>query len=198
MKKGTEGYVLVYVLVVVVLLSLACTAICGFTLSGVRTQWNALENDRQRYAAEGVVEQAAARLLDEDLGVVKLAGSEFSTSTGARKDLADQYGALITQLADEIDGFTASVENNVWDEEAGTCTFETEITAEQDGRLVSAVLKVVLTVNESSYSVEVGEPDPETGVRPTEPRYQYQVTSAQLSYDDYQVQAAEPEGGGGL
>lgn len=198
MKKGTEGYVLIYVLVVVVLLSLACTAICGFALSGVRTQWNALENDRQRYAAEGVAEQAAARLLDEDLGVVKLAGSGFSTSTGAREDLADQYEALITQLADEIDGFTASVENNVWDEEAGTCTFETQITAEQDGQLVSAVLQVVLTVNESSYSVEVGEPDPETGVRPTEPRYQYQVTSAQLSYDDYQVQAAEPEGGGGL
>ena len=113
-----------------------------------------------------MAEQAAARLLDEDLGVVKLAGSGFSTSTGAREDLADQYEALITQLA--------------------------------DGQLVSAVLQVVLTVNESSYSVEVGEPDPETGVRPTEPRYQYQVTSAQLSYDDYQVQAAEPEGGGGL
>lgn len=195
MKKGTEGYVLIYVLVVFVLLGLACTAVCTFALNGLKTQRAALENDRQRYAAEGLVEQAVARLLDADLGVVKLTGSGFDTADEAR-------GALVIAYKDWIEDpensdLTVGSTTSSWDSENKNCTFETEIRAEKDGQQVSAVLSVTLAANVSSYSVNVGEPDPVTGVQPTETRYEYSVTSAELAYDSYQIQAADPEGGDG-
>lgn len=195
MKKGTEGYVLIYVLVVFILLGLACTTVCTFALNGLKTQRAALESDRQRYAAEGLVEQVSALLMDSSLGPAKLAGEGFTSSANAQADLVSKYTEMMDAL--DTEDLAVSVENNVWDDEADTCTFETKIQAEQEGQQVSAVLSVTLPVSIDSYSVDVGEPDPETGEQPTETRWKYSVTSASLSYDSYQVQAVEPEGGSG-
>lgn len=193
MKKGTEGYVLVYVLAVFVLLSLACTAVCTFALNGLKVQRAALESDQQRYAAEGLVEQVSARLMEQEQGVVALTGSGFSDQAEAMEDLVEKYGTLIAQLEDEIEGVTASVEDKAWDDGASTYTFETKITAQQDSQQICAVLQVVLSVNVSSDSVEPEPPDPEAG----EETKKYSVTSADLSYDSYQIETVEPEGGGG-
>ena len=195
MKKGTEGYVLIYVLVVFILLGLACTTVCTFALNGLKTQRTALESDRQRFAAEGLVEQAVARLLDADLGVVKLTDSGFETDVEARNALESAYESWIEDL--ENPDLTVDSTPGSWDSENKNCTFETEIQSELEGQQVSAVLSVTLPVSIDSYSVDVGEPDPETGVQPTETRWKYSVTSASLSYDSYQIQAVEPEGGSG-
>ena len=77
----------------------------------------------------------------------------------------------------------------------------TKIQTGEDGQQVSAALRMTLIVKITSQTVEeVGPADPDTGQPSvvTSTVYDYTVTSAQLSYDDYQVQAAEPEGGGGL
>lgn len=214
MKKGTEGYVLVYVLVVVVLLSLACTAICGFALSGVRTQWNALENDRQRYAAEGVVEQAAARLLDHS-AAVSWSGEGLGSEGAVWTSLENQYSALIQSMEEPdsaVTGLTVVQKKDDvlspgdrWEEveEAPgeyTGSFVTKIQTGEGGQQVSASLRMTLIVRITARTVEEEGPvDPDTGLPTivTSTVYDYTVTSAQLSYDDYQVQAAEPEGGGG-
>ena len=197
MKKGTEGYVLIYVLVVFILLGLACATVCTFALNGLKVQRAALESDQQRYAAEGRVEQLSALMLDSSLGPVKLSDDEFTSSTNARANLVSEYTTMMEDFETDIENLTVSVEeSSVWDDEADTCTFKTGILAKQEGQQVSAVLLVTLRVDIESYLVDVGEPDPETGVQPTETRWKYSVTSVSLSYDSYQIQAAEPEGGG--
>lgn len=197
MKKGTEGYVLIYVLVVFILLGLACTTVCTFALNGLKTQRAALENDRQRYAAEGLVEQVSALMMDSNLGPVKLSGEGFTSSTNAQANLVRKYTAMMEDFETDIENLTVSVENNVWDDEADAYTFETKIQAEQEGQQVSAVLSVTLSVTIDSYSVETGELDPDTNEPILKDEYWYTVTSASLSYDSYQIQAVEPEGGSG-
>lgn len=195
MKKGTEGYVLIYVLVVFILLGLACATVCTFALNGLKTQRAALENDRQRYAAEGLVEQAAARLLDAELGVVKLTDSDFETDMKARNALKSAYESWIEDL--ENPDLTVDSTPGSWDSENKNCTFETEIQSELEGQQVSAVLSVTLSVTIDSYLVDTGELDPVSGEAILKTRYRYTVTSASLSYDSYQIQAVEPEGGSG-
>ena len=196
MKKGTEGYVLIYVLVVFILLGLACATVCTFALNGLKTQRAALENDRQRYAAEGVAEQAAARLLDSTAGVVALTGSGFSDEMEAQTKLEEAYKEKVEGLEDDIEGLSVNDTESSWDSDAKTCVFETEIQAERAGQQVQATLQVTLAVKISSYLVDSGEVDEEN--QPImKSEYEYEVTSAQLSYADYQIQAAEPEGGEG-
>ena len=197
MKKGTEGYVLIYVLVVFILLGLACTTVCTFALNGLKTQRAALESDQQRYAAEGLVEQVAARLLDGSKGVTALTAEGYAEKIDAKNGLETAYQTLMTTFAERITGLTHVKTEAAWDTTDKNCTFKTEIRAEQEGQQVSAVLLVTLPVSITSYSVDVGEPDPETGEQPTETRWKYSVTSASLSYDSYQIQAVEPEGGSG-
>lgn len=214
MKKGTEGYVLIYVLVVFILLGLACATVCTFALNGLKTQRAALENDRQRYAAEGLVEQAAARLLDNS-AAVSWSGDGLDSMGAVWTSLENQYSALIQSMEEPdsaVTGLTVVQKKDDvlspgdrWEEveEAPgeyTGSFVTKIQTGEGGQQVSAALRMTLIVRITSRTVEEeGPADPDTGLPTivTSTVYDYTVTSAQLSYDDYQVQAAEPEGGSG-
>ena len=203
MKKGTEGYVLIYVVVVVVLLGLASAAVCSFALSGVRAQSAALERDRARYKAEGLVEQAVARLLDGDVGPLKgLSDSGFSSKDAARDAMAAEYQARIAALSDGedpwIDGLTVVLGAPVWDrEDENVCVFPVTLTAAVDGQRVEAVADQKVRISVTDYSVEVpAGPDDPAEEPKYETRYKYTGFSAGLTYSSYQIQAAEPEGGG--
>ena len=203
MKKGTEGYVLIYVVVVVVLLGLASAAVCSFALSGVRAQSAALERDRARYAAEGLVEQAVARLLDGNVGPLKdLSGSDFSSEDAARDGMAAEYQARIDGLSDEglwPDGLTVVLDDPKWDrEDENVCVFPVTLTAAVDGQRVEAVADQKVRISVTSYRVEVpAGPDDDPAEEPEyEIKFKYIVSSAGLTYRSYQIQAAEPEGGG--
>lgn len=202
MKKGTEGYVLIYVLVVFILLGLACTTVCTFALNGLKTQRAALENDRQRYAAEGLVEQVSALLMDDAAGIAKITTEWRDDSDLAKTELENSGKAMIESLDAPATGRSASVKKIEWVHEEGTCSFITEIQAISETQQIDATLRVTLTVSlcEDSKLVVDGEGNPvfdDDGDQVCETDYRYQVTSASLSYDSYQIQAVEPEGGSG-
>ena len=62
MRKNEDGYVLLYVLVVLVLLSLTAAAVCSIALHNLQAQRSSVEQMQKRYAAEGLGEQFVAKL----------------------------------------------------------------------------------------------------------------------------------------
>lgn len=200
MKKGTEGYVLIYVLVVFILLGLACATVCTFALNGLKTQRAALENDRQRYAAEGLVEQVSALLMDDAAGIAKITTEWCDDSDLAETELENSGKAMIESLDAPATGRSASVKKIEWVHEEGTCSFITGIQAISETQQIDATLRVTLTVSlcEDSKPVVDGEGNPvldDDGNQVYETDYRYQVTSASMSYDSYQIQTLDPEGG---
>ena len=202
MRKSDGGYVLLYVLAVLVVLALLALTVSSIALSNLRGQRAAVGNMQDRYAAEGVMEQAVARLQDSGTGPCSLSDSGFSSRTAAENDLkgacTDLIGAMSESAGDPdggISGLSISV-TEIEQTDASTFTFTTQAKAAAEGQQVSATLLVTLSVEIDSYPVTVGTPDPETGVPPTEEKFRYKVNSTSLSYDSYQIQTLEPEGGG--
>lgn len=207
MRKSDGGYVLLYVLAVLVVLALLALTVSSIALSNLRGQRAAVGNMQDRYAAEGVMEQAVARLQDSGTGPCSLSGSGFSSRTAAENALkgacTDLIGAMSESAGDPdggIRGLSVSVTEiaQAEDEQTGapTFTFTTQAETEAEDQQLNATLLVTLSVEIDSYLVTVGTPDPETGVSPTEERFRYKVNSVSLSYDSYQIQTLEPEGGG--
>ena len=207
MRKSDGGYVLLYVLAVLVVLALLALTVSSIALSNLRGQRAAVGNMQDRYAAEGVMEQAVARLQDSGTGPCSLSRSGFSSRTAAENDLkgacTDLIGAMSESAGDPdggISGLSISVTGiaQAEDEQPGapTFTFKTQAEAEAEDQQLNATLLVTLSVEIGSYLVPEGTADPATGEPPTKEIFYYKVNSVSLSYDSYQIQTLEPEGGG--
>ena len=62
MKKNSGGYVLVYVLIVIVLLSLLALGVCSIALRNLQTQQASVEQMQEHYEVEGNMERFVAKL----------------------------------------------------------------------------------------------------------------------------------------
>ncbi len=60
MKKHNEGYVMVYVTVVLLLFCLIATMLLSGAMKNLQTQQDAIAQMQDRYAAEGLIEQVMA------------------------------------------------------------------------------------------------------------------------------------------
>ena len=204
MRKSDGGYVLLYVLAVLVVLALLALTVSSIALSNLRGQRAAVGNMQDRYAAEGVMEQAVARLQDNGTGPCSLSWSGFSSRTAAEEDLKDACTDLIGAMSESAEGGIRGLSISVTeiaqaeDEQTGapTFTFTTQAVAKAEDQQLNATLLVTLSVEIDSYFEPVGTPDPATDEPPTKEIFYYKVNSVSLSYDSYQIQTLEPEGGG--
>ena len=94
MKKHDEGYVLVYVTVVLLVFCLVATTILTGALNNLRNQQNAIAQMEDKYFAEGMIEQILA-VLDKK-GDLTIAG------VYEEKDQEENVIATLTVLAQEI------------------------------------------------------------------------------------------------
>lgn len=62
MKKNNEGYVLVFVVVVMLVLALVATAVMTFSLHSLKSQQNSIQRTQDQYAAAGEIEKVVAQL----------------------------------------------------------------------------------------------------------------------------------------
>lgn len=60
MKKRDDGYVMVYVTVVLLLFCMIATMLLSGAMKNMQTQQNAIAQMRDRYAAEGMIERVVA------------------------------------------------------------------------------------------------------------------------------------------
>ena len=202
MRKSDGGYVLLYVLAVLVVLALLALTVSSIALSNLRGQRAAVGDMQDRYAVEGVMEQAVARLQDNGTGPCSLSWSGLPSRNEAEEHLKGACTNLIGAMSESpenpgggIRGLSISV---IEDEQtdATTFTFKTQAVAKAEDQQLNATLLVTLSVEIDFYFEPVGTADPATGEPPTKERFYYKVNSVSLSYDSYQIQTLEPEGGG--
>lgn len=121
MKKHDEGYVLAFVMVVIVVLCLVAVSLMSISLRNLEAQNASIQRMEHKYAAMGVVEQVVAAI-DSDVEIPKGTSLAASLSTY----LQDKAGITIV----ETEGNT---------EEPGTITSFTaklQITSKPDGSSV--------------------------------------------------------------
>lgn len=180
MKKKSDGYVLVYVLIVIVVLSLLALGVCSIALRNLQTQQASVEQMQEQYKTEGLIERFVA-----NLQAIELSGD--GQVSAARSEFAAQIGTL----CNEIDGLTltdaprnwAPVSNvqNGWD-----CKLAVQ--AEASGPVVSADLNVTMVI-----AVEAHHHYDENGEL-TSTTYTYDLSDITFTYDTYDISTGSTAG----
>lgn len=168
MKKREEGYVLLYVVIVITLLSVLAMTICTISLRNLQSQQASLERTRQLYAAEGKIERFVANV--QGSGV-------------AQPPSEDPYSGF-SSLVDAL-GSDPSLElGNLpeWESGSGVLT----VTAVEGTTSVSAELLFRLTVTEVTE-----EENGETGEPEGQPSGKYQITAISVTYLSYTIDSVE-------
>lgn len=184
MKKNSGGYVLVYVLIVIVLLSLLALGVCSIALRNLQTQQASVEQMQEQYETEGLIERFVANLQAIDLngnGQESAAHSAFVTE--------------IETLCNGIDGLTLTAEPQSWESVSSIVNgwrCKLAVRAETSGAVVSADLDVTMAI-----AIEEHNHYDEDGVL-TSTTYTYGLSNIAFTYEAYDIStgsAAGDEGG---
>ena len=170
LRKRTDGYALLYVLLVVLVLCAVSMGICTVVLRSYQGQVRSVEQTRQLYQAEGEIEKFVA--LASDVSGLEEAGPADSQDAAKQAALSDYQ----QKLQDAVDGITYTPS----DENEGTDTFEfTEVYENADVR-ITAQVSMALTYHLRSVTIT-----PEEGESYEE--YYAQVDGATPTYLTYDI-----------
>lgn len=136
-KKGQEGYVLLYVVVVIILLSVVAMTISTISLRNLQRQQASLERTQQLYAAEGEIERFVANVKSQALEVT----AEESEKTEKIK----------TEFWDKVSALGGSMVGGCgWSENEGKYYCIVPVTAVNGAVAVFAKIEFRLTIMEES------------------------------------------------
>lgn len=182
MKKNSGGYVLVYVLIVIVLLSLLALGVCSIALRNLQTQQASVEQMQEHYEVEGNMERFVAKLqaFQENSSV------RYNSQTEAQSAAHDSFW---TEVQDMDNGITIQESSLTWEENSCKLTVQADV---GDQALV-AELNVSLDIVIDEHWIP---PETEDGSGHTE--YSYNIQKSTFTYDSYDIstgRAAGDEGG---
>ena len=120
MKRHQEGYVLLYVVVVIAVMSIVAVAVASGAMSNMRAQEASIRRMQEQYTALGYIEELAAQIQE------KTSINEVMTITG-QKD-GEQSKATI-EWPSEADASTNTVSGTVT-ATAGSTTVTAQLTVE--------------------------------------------------------------------
>ena len=103
-KKHDEGYVLVFVMVVIAVLSLVAITLMTGALKNLQAQSASIERMKDKYVAEGMIEVAAQELLD-GMPIINVFGTFRSKQEIDDKFYTDIGDAIIMVLQPIADKF---------------------------------------------------------------------------------------------
>lgn len=109
MKKNDDGYVLPFVLVVLIVMALVATTALSAALRNINTQQNFIKRMQDRYQAEGEIERVVAELIDAEYDLVtqnaiyevlseacdNRGTNDYQTSSGQNEAAAIPEGATL-------------------------------------------------------------------------------------------------------
>ena len=180
MRKNEDGYVLLYVLVVLVLLSLTAAAVCSIALHNLQAQRSSVEQMQERYAAEGLGEQFVAKLQAVERNSTSLAARDAAVSAAkaAFEDGAKDADADIASLniSSEPDFTWTAGEGNTYH-----CAMTVE--AREGETLVTASLDAAMTIAVD----EVRHYDDDGGY--SHSTFNYALSGVTVSYQSYDISA---------
>ena len=184
MKKRQEGYVLVYVLIVIVLLALIGSTVCAISVRNLKAQQSSLARAQASYKAEGQVELA--------LGTIAAASDVTGWKVSAVKDadnaaikaaaLTDFIAWLEAELRPDFPDFETTPDQTAPDDDA--MYILVTLTARVDTQQVTAQVRVPVQFTVAGTP----EPDPDNGQNSL---YPYSLTVGNISYLSYRVEAVQ-------
>lgn len=184
MKKNSDGYVLGYVLIVIVLLSLLALGVCSIALRNLQTQQASVEQMQEQYETEGLIERFVA-----NLQAVELSGD------GQAQSAQSAFEDKIHDLCSVIDGLTLTSNPKNWERVSGISSGWRCKLAVQTGSsdtVVSADLDVTMVI-----AIEEHLHYDENNVL-TSTTYTYDLSNIAFTYGSYDIStgsAAGDEGG---
>lgn len=99
MKKHDEGYVLAYVTVVLLLFCLIATMILTGAMKNLTIQQDTVQRMKDRYAAEGMIQQVIAGSIGEDKPLEDEQGNVVGflkvSDDDDKKNVTVQYGTVV-------------------------------------------------------------------------------------------------------
>lgn len=191
MRKHDEGYTLLLVIVVILVLSILSAALMSMTLGNLKSQRASVNRMTEKYSAQGELEKLVATIENE------------LRSNSANEIQVDQQEITLDPENEELQylqlavskwfGETA-VEGLSVDEETTSFTCVLPVTASTEKTTVACELIISGTVKEVEKETEEGQ-DPSGGADVTEHTRTFAVTFQKLTYKSYEISASN-EGGG--
>ena len=220
MKRKDGGYVLVYVMVVIVLLCALAAIVCSVALQNLKAQNASLERTRDLYTAEGLAEQFVGQVQQYkesgESGDTEYDSEEeaFQAAEKAADDAFETWRNEMTPSAEEwkrVD-VTESKETGTYTEvfEATIETVGGSIRLQAEIEITFQVQVEVTEVEKSSGDSETEESeepegsedsgDPEKPEETEEPKYSYSYTACvvpPIKYLTYETSSAGETADGG-
>lgn len=200
MRRREEGYVLLYVVIVIVLLCVLAMGVCTISLRNLQSQQASIERTRQLYEAEGQIEWfvAEAKGGGENISgtVPPKEEDETDPEAAAKAQAESAFGTLLVKLGElEEDGpFLEELGLEV----SGTNPYTVTVTAQSGTVSVTAEIKFVLSVLAVPVPADSGEAaaaeEEETGEEEGagETEWSYSVDKVSVTYLSYTIGSVEP------
>lgn len=197
MKKRQEGYVLLYVLLAVLLMSLLAATVCSLALRGLRAQRTTTERLQAVYETEGLLERFAVELTQAPLTTPDETYSTEAEAALALRDALRRRAEEVLAKLNALGGAQLQMERAAltWEEAAdGSLTARIPLTASNaaHGIRIAAVLRVPLTPElreEPIYGAPTIADDGTEVPNIIGTRYGYTAPLGDAAYDSYETSA---------
>lgn len=183
MKRNEGGYVLAYVVVVIVILCILVPAACANSLRNLRAQQASIERTRQLYEAEGQIERFVAEVEEQSKGLQ----GEGDVSD-AKTAFADKVSAVASGIASDMvdsgssEGF--SLERTPDGNEKYQC--EISLISTAGDVTIKAVVETNVQIHVEHHSEET-----ESGIREWDT---YEIEGCTITYTSYDITSTERGG----
>ena len=178
MKRRDEGYILIYVLVVVVVLCAIVTGVCTVALRNLQTQERSIQRTRALYEAEGAIEKLAAELQSLEIKSTAYENSDTAAYTAGLSAFRDK---AYKQAAAKTEEHVWSVEPEAGDVSGSDTNFSMTLKAENGTVSISTIITVFPHIKTTAH--EYTGDNPEDSYR----TYSYKISGAAVTYTSYQI-----------
>lgn len=172
MKKHDEGYVLPFVLIAVLVISLVIASVMTIPLRNLRSQQAVIERMQDRYQAEGAIEKFVAELQNVNT---------FTCSS--ESECKEKLEAIITDICNGIYDNTEETEDSETTIDAPV--LPDNVTEEPQSFEFTIVLKSVY--NTAQITAEVIYTGQISEMQEDAASYKYTITSPCISYENYEI-----------
>lgn len=181
MKKHDEGYSLLLVVVVILVLSILSAALMTAAVSNVKGQRASINRMKDKYAAQGEVEMLVAKLSQENT-ITLSETDDFKTKLAA--GISDDYGITVYDINVVID----DVETGDEGETVTTIQYKT-FSYKTSGEVEKGSARITYTIE---FSGTIGEQEESDTLNNRE----YTLTTDKVTYETFEISTVYTSEGG--
>lgn len=179
MKRNDGGYVLAYVVVVIVILCILVPAACANSLQNLKAQQASVERMRQLYEAEGKIEQFVAET--QKTAVMSEKVERPGTIGEAKTAVKEKFKSAYTNARIPIHFFQVETREAEWEWNAENSKLFCKMLIISKTGNVSVSAQITVKLSTTVHAWE--ETENEVKV----PYYSYQITDCTVDYDSYEI-----------